>query len=156
MAGGRPAKPTRIKELQGNPGKRAANKREPRPASGRPPRPKHLEGEARREWNRISKQLLELGLLAKVDRAALAAYCQAWADWVRAHEELAKGTMITFTDKGYPVLNPWWSVATTASKQIKSYLVEFGLSPAARSRLQVGDDDRPQTVEDLLDQVVGD
>ena len=34
--------------------------------------PKHLQGEARREWNRMSKQLFELDLLTQVDRAALA------------------------------------------------------------------------------------
>ena len=75
---------------------------------------------------------------------------QAWSDWVNAHEELAKGSMITVTEKGYPVLNPWWSVATTAAKQMKSFLVEFGMSPGSRSRLQVADSEKSATVEDLL------
>jgi len=155
MPAGRPRTPTRMKELAGNPGKRPLNGAEPRPKKKRPPCPKHLQGEARKEWNRMAKQLFELGLLTQVDRAALAAYCQAWADWVRAHEELAQGSMITVTEKGYPVLNPWWSVATTAAKQMKSFLTEFGMSPGSRSRLNVGENERPATVEDLLDAAVG-
>ena len=151
---GRPAKPTRIKQLEGNPGKRSLNTSEPRPAKKRPPCPKHLQGEARREWNRMSKQLFELDLLTVVDRAALAAYCQAWADWVFAHEQLAEGSMITVTEKGYPVLSPWWSVATTAAKQMKSFLTEFGMSPGSRSRIQIPGNDRSVTIEDLLSAAV--
>jgi P27 family predicted phage terminase small subunit len=99
----------------------------------------------------MSKQLFALGLLTTVDRAALAGYCQAWADWVRAHEELNEHGMITVTEKGYPILSPWWSVATTAGKQMKAFLTEFGMSPGSRSRLQVGKDDKPLTVRELLD-----
>lgn len=154
MAGGRPPKPTRMKELAGNPGKRALNGGEPKPKAKRPPCPKHLQGEARKEWNRMSKQLFELGLLTGVDRAALAGYCQAWADWVNAHEQLAESSMISVTEKGYPVLSPWWTVATTSAKMMKSFLTEFGMSPGSRSRLSVGTEDKAATVEDLLDAAV--
>lgn len=51
--------------------------------------PKHLWPEARREWKRISVELEDAGLIAKVDRAQLALYCQAYARWVW-HEEMFK------------------------------------------------------------------
>src|SRR5687768_15051802 len=49
--------------------------------------PKHLWPEARREWKRVSAELEDAGLVAKIDRAALALYCQAWARMVW-HEEM--------------------------------------------------------------------
>lgn len=134
---GRPPKPTALKKLGGNPGKRALNTNEPKPKGKRPSCPKHLQGEARREWNRMSKQLYELGLLTEVDRAALAAYCQAWARWVQAEDEMRKVDfrMITTTDSGYPVVSPWMGIATTAMKQMKTFLTEFGMTPSSRSKV---------------------
>ncbi len=44
--------------------------------------PKHLWPEARKEWKRIAPELEDAGLIAKIDRAALALYCQAWARMV--------------------------------------------------------------------------
>jgi len=142
MPPGRPAKPSALKRLAGNPGKRKINNSEPRPPAKKPPCPRHLQGEARKEWNRMSKQLFALGLLTQVDRAALAAYCQAWADWVNANEQLARinatdGGMITLTEKGYPVVSPWWNISITAAKQMKSFLTEFGMTPGSRARLSV-------------------
>lgn len=51
--------------------------------------PKHLWPEARKEWKRISAELEDAGLVARVDRAQLAMYCQAWARMVW-HEEMFK------------------------------------------------------------------
>lgn len=51
--------------------------------------PKHLWPEARKEWKRISAELEDAGLVAKVDRSQLALYCQAWARMVW-HEGMFK------------------------------------------------------------------
>lgn len=137
MPGGRPPKPTALKELAGNPGKRATNKKEPTLKAERPPIPKHLQGEARKEWNRIAKQLVEIGVVTKIDRAALAAYCQNWARWVQAEQEMSRADfrMITFTESGYPVVSPWLNVANTAMKNMLRFLSEFGMTPSSRARV---------------------
>ena len=88
MAGRRP-KPTALKALQGNPGKRPLNRHEPQPG-GLPKCPKHLDGQARKEWKRISRELIACGLLTEVDRAALAAYCVAWSRWIDAEANVRK------------------------------------------------------------------
>ncbi|HMR01748.1 MAG TPA: phage terminase small subunit P27 family [Candidatus Competibacter phosphatis] len=152
MPGGRPPKPTKLKELAGNPGKRALNKAEPKPAGKRPACPRHIQGEAKKEWNRITKQLLTLGLLTEVDRAALAAYCQCWARWVEAEEEMRRldFRMITQTDSGYPVVSPWMGIANTAMKQMLRYLTEFGMTPAARSRVTVATEQDADPYEEFL------
>lgn len=138
MAGRKPL-PTQMKVLRGNPGKRAINKDEPKPKAKVPPCPRHLSKEARKEWRRISKELLTLGLLTVVDRAALAAYCQAWSRWVEAEEQMSKPDfkLVRSTDKGYEHASPWVGVANNALKQMKAFLVEFGLTPASRSRVSV-------------------
>lgn len=46
--------------------------------------PDHLEGEARSEWDRITPHLVKLGLISQIDRAALAAYCDTWGEYVNA------------------------------------------------------------------------
>ena len=49
--------------------------------------PKHLLPEARKFWRRLTPELEKLGLVAKIDQAALALVCQEWA-WLVWHETL--------------------------------------------------------------------
>jgi len=142
MAGRRP-KPTRIKEIEGNPGKRALNRREPRPESALPPCPGHLDEEAKAEWGRISPELVRLGLLASIDRAALAAYCQAWSRWVDAETNLRKYGAVIKTPKGYPIQNPYLGIANTAIDLMRKFLTEFGMTPSSRSRISAGAEQGP-------------
>jgi P27 family predicted phage terminase small subunit len=137
MPPGRKPKPTALKALAGNPGKRALNRNEPRPA-GIPTAPKHLDREAKREWKRVSSELIALGLLTSVDRAALAAYCAAYSRWITAEENVQKfGAVIKSPKSGYPIQNPFLGIANTALDQMRKFLTEFGMTPASRSRLSV-------------------
>ena len=54
---GRKPTPTAVKELEGNPGKRPLNAKEPKPAKKAPSCPKWLEPEAKKEWRRLAKQM---------------------------------------------------------------------------------------------------
>ena len=83
MAGRKP-KPTAMKELEGNPGKRKLNKKEPMPGKGMPDCPKWLLPDAQEEWKRLSEKLNQMGVLTEVDRSAFAAYCQSYARWKEA------------------------------------------------------------------------
>jgi P27 family predicted phage terminase small subunit len=136
MAGRKP-KPTITKQLNGNPGKRPLNHNEPK-FSGTPTCPKHLSKAAKAEWKRISADLSAQGLLTNVDRAALAAYCAAWARWVDAEEQIAKfGAVIKSPKSGYPIQNPYVGIANTALQMMHRYLTEFGAGPASRTRIAV-------------------
>src|SRR5690606_37247509 len=81
---GRKPNPTALRRLNGNPGKRGYNHLEPVAPEGLPDCPPHLSELARAEWDRIAQVLYEMGVLTMVDRAALAAYCQAYARWAEA------------------------------------------------------------------------
>lgn len=136
MSGRRP-KPTALKLAQGNPGKRSLNANEPKP-DGVPKCPTHLDDGAKREWKRISAELVSLGLLTSVDRAALAAYCASWSRWVDADTNVQKfGAVIKSPKSGFPIANPYVSIANTSLDLMRKFLVEFGMTPASRSRIQV-------------------
>ena len=135
MAGRRP-KPTRIKEIAGNPGNRPLNAREPKPPLGIPECPEHLNDEAKLEWERLTVYLANMGMLSQVYRAPLAAYCQAWGRWVEAERELKKYGKVIKTTNGNAVQNPYLSIANTAMDQMRKLAIEFGLTPAAQSRIE--------------------
>ena len=64
MAGRKP-KPTAIKKLEGNPGKRKLNTKEPIPAKGMPDCPEWLLPEAKKEWERLADLMNQMGFLQK-------------------------------------------------------------------------------------------
>jgi P27 family predicted phage terminase small subunit len=134
MAGRKP-KPTRIKQLAGNPGKHPLNLREPI-AIGRPDCPEHLDAIAREEWDRVAPLLEEMGILGSIDRAALAGYCSAYSVWVRAEAKMGKsGRLVIVGATGALVANPYIRIATQALDQMRKFMVEFGMTPSSRSRI---------------------
>lgn len=149
---GRKPKPTALKVLEGNPGKRPLNENEPKPEKIAPKCPSWLEHEAKKEWRRMSKTLEAIGVLTQVDATAFAGYCQAYARWKEAEEFLSKHGTIFKTPSGYIQQVPQVSIAQTYLKIMKDFCSEFGLTPAARSRISVstteGASDDP--MEDML------
>ena len=136
---GRKPKPTVLKVLSGNPGKRKLNHDEPI-AAGIPDCPDFLDAVAKEEWNRCVKVLAEMGVLTKADRSALAGYCVAYSRWVEA-EALVKryGMIVKSPEKGFPMKSPYLTVADQALEAMRKLMVEFGMTPSSRSRLKMSD-----------------
>ncbi len=151
---GRKPKPTKMKVLAGNPGKRPLNKNEPQPKSAIPDFPKFLTKEAVLEWKRITVELSVLGVLAQIDRAALAAYCQVWARWAKAEDKLNQDGECVLTEKGNEIQNHYLAIANKCIKQMREYLVEFCMTPSSRSRISGApkkrSDERTETLKRLL------
>ena len=85
-----------------------------------------------------AKELSTLGLLTAIDRAALAAYCEAWGTWIDAVEKVREfGAILKVPSTGFPMQSPYFSVANQAQKQMRAYLTEFGMTPASRSRIEI-------------------
>jgi len=135
MKSGPPPTPTRLKLLRGNPSKRPLNNKEPKPRITIPSCPKHLNQEARKEWRRITRELAALGLISNLDRAALAAYCDAYARWVEASENVRQFGLILKSPSGYPIQSPYLAILNKAIEQMRAFLVEFGMTAASRSRI---------------------
>lgn len=147
---GRKPKPTALKQLEGNPGKRAVNKKEPKPVSEIPSCPNHLQGIARQEWNRIVKELKALGMITKLDRAALAICCTAYADYVKACNKLKKEGEVIISEKGGMYQNPWVAIKKRSMDQIAKFYAEFGMTPSSRSRIQVDVNTPEEELEKML------
>lgn len=148
--GGRPPKPTSLKVLNGNPGRRPLNKKEPKPKKGIPPCPQYLNTEARKEWKRISKQLFDLGLLTEIDRTALASYCIAFERWQHAEAKITSENLVMVTKTGYPIQNPYLCIANKAMEQMKGWLSEFGMTPSSRSRVTSSKEEETDPMEAFL------
>lgn len=128
--------PTAIRALRGNPGKRAGNAREPRPAVRAPSCPRHLSTRARAEWRRVAPMLVQLRVLTEADRAALAAYCVSWARWVDAEEQVARLGTVVKTANGNLIQNPYLSIANRALMDMAKLAREFGMTPSSRSQVR--------------------
>src|SRR4030095_1441274 len=149
---GRKPKPSLIKLLDGNPGKRPVNEREPPNLEGMPEPPEGLDGEAQAEWARVVMDLQDMGLLSRADRPALAAYCTAWSRWVEAEGMVKKyGAIVTTREKKFPMKSPYLSIADQAMETMRKLLVEFGLTPSSRSRIKVPDSEAGDGVEQFME-----
>ena len=139
---GRKPKPTALKLLGGNAGKRAITQAEPRYAVRLPPCPSHLNKAARTEWRRVGRILLAQGVITDADRSALAGYCQTYARWVEAELKLQQFGMLLTVD-GALSPSPYLRIAERALEQMHRFAVEFGLTPSSRSRVKAGRGQQP-------------
>ena len=135
--GGPAPKPSALRIIEGNRGHQKLNKHEPKPRPITPTRPEWLLEEAKHEWSRIVPELERMGLLTIVDRAALTAYCQAFARAVQAEAVLTAEGMTFKTPNGYTQQRPEVSIAMKEWHAVRAFASEFGLTPAARTRIQV-------------------
>jgi P27 family predicted phage terminase small subunit len=132
---GRPAKPTRLKLLQGNPGKRTLPHNEPQPELGVPTRPGWLAPEAKREWNRVVPELRRLGLLARIDRAMLVMWCETWGIFVEADRDIHENGSTFKTETGYVGPRPEVGIRFKAIEKLSQLSARFGMSPSDRAKM---------------------
>ena len=158
MMKGRKPKPAKLKLLEGNPGKRPIKLNTPQPTPKRPTCPRWLSKEAKREWKRVVPELERLGLLTVVDRAALAGYCESWAEYREAREFIHKHGVVNpiKDDDGnikYLQQVPQVSIANKALANIRAFCSMFGLSPSDRERMTLPTNDTTDEMEELLQRV---
>ena len=105
--------------------------------------PDWLDPDAKEAWGQVVPLLLEMGVLTKVDGNALGRYCQLWSRWKAAELFIQKHGSV------YPIKDergrtkcvqqfPQVAIAHRLSLALTRLEAEFGLTPAGRSRIQVG------------------
>lgn len=144
-------KPSKIVELQGNRGKRAKNKSEPKPKKKKLACPKYLDKIARKEWKRIYPELHRLGLLTVVDKPSLEAYCQAYSYMVQAADTIKKEGMFFTTKTGYQQQHPAVGMYNKYAKVMRDFAREFGFTPSARRGISVPEDEE-DPMEDFINE----
>lgn len=153
--------PANVHMLRGNPSKKPlASLLDDvvRPDVEVPKCPEWLSVDAKAEWRRITKLLVPLGLISQIDRATLTAYCTAWGDLAWAERQIAQaseedgGGRISKIAAGTPKLSAVMNLKYQSMEKLVRFGTEFGMSPAARSRVTASDpqlslpgvDDKPQ------------
>lgn len=113
---GQKPKPTHLRLLSGNAGKRPVNAQEPiyAPCTTQPP--DWLPEGARAHWERLASMLAQAGVLKESDRDLLATYCCLFAEYV---ETVRAGERASMSIVG----------------QLRQLMGELGLTPSARARI---------------------
>lgn len=112
MRTGRPTKPTALKIMEGNPGKRKLPENEPTPPDGEVVRPR-MSPRAARVWDRYAPMVQAMGLLTPVDVPAFATLCGLIAQSERKPEDMPANRIA----------------------RMESLFGQFGMTPSSRARL---------------------
>lgn len=157
--------PNVLKLFKGNPGKRPLNLSDGvNPPIEVPSPPKWLARHAIKEWRRITVELADLGLIAKIDMASLVTYCQTWGELVElelAFDAMKRRVMDTVTDRSqadtalmavYFNKTPTGFMRESAlhrkivdmRMELDRYVRNFGLNPSARARVQASNYVQPE------------
>ena len=139
---GRKPKSAAQRALEGNPGKRALNDREPTPPAvddsfDEPPAVFADLPVATAEWRRLAPLLRQCRQVTEADRSALVALCLEWDRYLEAREKAYP--RIIKAPTGYAMPNPWLSVQTKALAACLKLWPELGLTPSSRSRVTAAD-----------------
>lgn len=149
-------KPTALKKLQGNPGRKPLNDAEPQPHIGTrtPSVPAWLDEDAQAIWKRYARTLWELRLLTEIDVPAFAMLCESLALYQTAGERIRRGFHVQVTESGYRQQDPWVSIRNNAFAQVKQMMQEFGMTPSARSGIKLELEEKQKTlVEELFEAI---
>jgi P27 family predicted phage terminase small subunit len=161
-----PRRPTHLKVVLGTQRKDRLNKREPKPAAGPIPMPKGLTPLHQAAWRRVAGAVIRMGATTPPDALALERLVACYVEILEAEASIARPIVaerttkdgevyevvicrageryfVSYGQSGYMVRErPEVAVIRSADQRLKSYLNEFGLTPAARSKVSVIPDER--------------
>lgn len=132
---GRKPKPTVLKKLAGNPGKRKLNDAEPdftEITDVEPP--EWLPDLAVEMWQTVMPELLAAKVLTVPDLHNVEAFCAAYAMWRDAEDHVKLFGVVIETEKS-TIKNPAVTVINEAKKQMREFGSLLGLDPSSRQRL---------------------
>jgi P27 family predicted phage terminase small subunit len=139
--------PTVLKMLRGTLEKKRMPKKSANVNKGIPDVPECVLGDAvaLKEWKRVTKVLHEVGLLGKIDGVTLANYCILYSQWLDATARLRKqGLFVVVGKKGYVLPSNELAVWMKIQDKMLVYLREFGMTPSARSRIDISSNVEPE------------
>jgi P27 family predicted phage terminase small subunit len=145
---GPPAKPSAIKKAQGTFRKDRVAGNEMEMPVGAPECPAYLDAVARALWQRVVPRLMEAKVLSKIDGAALEGFCANYSQAVRS-QKIADRQAYVDTPFG-PKVHPAVGNARKAWAIVRQFAAEFGLTPAARTRVSMAEGDSGGADDEFL------
>ncbi len=110
---------------------------------GAPPAPAWLCELGRAEWDRIVPMLEASKVMSPRHQQTLAAYCDSYADMVKADQELRQHGATFMDDKGRVSNHPAWNRKRDARLHMLKFAAEFGLTASALARVSVVEQKTP-------------
>lgn len=155
MSGGRPPKPIELHEAEGT---YRADRHNVTPVSGNlltepPPPPKTLSKLAKKEWEIVTAWMCQRNILAETDLSLIAVYCTEMATYFKCQKVIRKHGMTQDICKTVPakkegekdtvivtkiVVRPEVARQKEAAKLALQYATQFGYTPSARTKLNLG------------------
>lgn len=93
-----------------------------------------LPEQARRIWNELGPQLVELGWLTALDGPAFMMLCIHAGVALEAAKELRGGGVVAEDERGMARKHPAGQILRDNSAAFRQYAAEFGLTPSSRAR----------------------
>lgn len=141
---GRIGKPTHLKILEGVQESRI-NRDEPTPAEASLQPPSELSDAARAVWNRLAPDMIDKKVLTAWDLDQLVIFCDA----VAVYHECKNLMGSNYTERGAAggiIKSPFWQIMRDCQSMMTQIGARYGLTPADRARLAVGDSDPDEDV----------
>ncbi len=133
---GRKAKPTALKLIDGNPGKRKPDPEEPKPAKVYEPDPPDDYTEIQRmKWNEIAGKLARCRVLTELDLDSLDIYVREWCNLQEAIADINQRGKLLQMPTGGVMWNPSWAQYKHSQSVVRSIMSEFGMTPSTRTGL---------------------
>jgi P27 family predicted phage terminase small subunit len=147
---GRPPKPSAIKKLTGNPGKRKIPVEKDFISADLKP-PTYLNARAQGEWKRLAKELIATGLLKATNAQIFAGYCEAFSMWREANERIKATGLLTKGSAGNVVANPLIKIAQMERNAMMQFAVELRITKHVQTSIPNFNDNQPENeFESLL------
>lgn len=142
--------PTPLKIVRGDRPSRT-NTKEPKPrVSGVPRCPSWLSDQAKTVWRSLAKDLHARGVLTAWDVHAFAVFCEAVVHHRKGCEMVDGSAILVKGAHGALVKNPGLQIVRDSAQIIRAFAQEFGLTPSARSAIELPDTPELEAARRLL------
>jgi P27 family predicted phage terminase small subunit len=146
---GRKPKPTAVRKMQGNPGRRDFNDREPK-AKGRLVAAPEWMSESQKAGWLYAIENSPAGLLKMLDSSLLAIWVVAEDIHRNAVQKLALGLVTKSPRAGEPMQNPYLPIVNKQAMIMLKAASELGFTPSSRSRIVVDAEESDDPAEEYL------
>ena len=136
MKQGRPPIPRNLKLITGGLRPDRDNTEEPEAKVTVPPAPDYLQDDEIDVFVEMAGKLARMRVMTEYDVDALAMYAARFCVWKLANDNVRQVGLVVKSPKGYPIQNPYLSIANKAQQDCLRILTEFGMTPSSRTRVK--------------------
>ena len=117
--------------------KRRLDPKEPQPEVSKPDAPDYLDERHKAAFDLFAGRLAAMRVMTAADTEAVVLLASAWVDWQDACDSLKKYSPILKTPSGYIQTSPYVAMKNRAWDEVQRMLIECGLTPSGRRRVQM-------------------